>query len=102
MLSSLSTQHQTIPALAPNLDIRPVVVQEPGSEGRRPRPRGTGKLLTTSEQGVGLALLRLEQVEGAEKGDLRLEFDASGGEGKDTWIAAHWWPDWWPHSEAEQ
>jgi hypothetical protein len=62
------------------------------SETPLPRPRGTGKLLT-SLRGVGLALLRLEQVEGVEKGHLELEVETPEGH---KHVVSHWWPDWWP------
>ncbi|EJD01324.1 Aminomethyltransferase folate-binding domain-containing protein [Fomitiporia mediterranea MF3/22] len=57
----------------------------------KPRVRGTGKLLS-STQGVGLALLRMEQVELVEKGILKFHID-------ETWRISHWWPDWWPRQE---
>lgn len=81
------------------LDIRPSLTHAPG-EGRVARPRGTGKLLSTVK-GVGLALLRLEHVEGLERGDLKFELlngEASvSGNGDDTpWLVTPWWPDWWP------
>lgn len=59
-----------------------------------PKPRGTGKLLT-SVQGVGLALLRLEQIAALQKGNLKLELESSSGE--KAWAISPWWPDWWPH-----
>ncbi|KAG6890270.1 hypothetical protein C0992_002536 [Termitomyces sp. T32_za158] len=66
-------------------------------EGARslPRPRGTGRLLTSS-QGIGLALLRLEQVEAVEQGELSLRFNVDSGPSEGTWEIQHWWPDWWP------
>ncbi|KAF8640114.1 hypothetical protein AX17_001350 [Amanita inopinata Kibby_2008] len=72
------------------LDIRPIVVEKEGSQSA-PRPRGAGRLLTSS-QGIGLALLRLEHVEAVMKGALQLQFE---NEGK-TWRVLPWWPSWWP------
>jgi len=81
------------------LDIRASLTHAPG-EGRVARPRGTGKLLSTVK-GVGLALLRLEHVEGLEKGDLKFELlGVESGNGDDTpWLVTPWWPDWWPKGE---
>ncbi|KAF8897474.1 Aminomethyltransferase folate-binding domain-containing protein [Infundibulicybe gibba] len=81
-----------------NIDIRATPTTQ--SETRTPRPRGTGKLLT-SMQGVGLALLRLEHVEGVEKGGLKFEVEIPDGEEKKTWGISHWWPDWWPHEKTD-
>jgi hypothetical protein len=60
-----------------------------------PRPRGHGRLLT-SHDGVGLALMRLEHIEGVEKGDYKLELHVRHGDSTETWRVSHWWPDWWP------
>jgi len=84
---------------APGLDIRASLTHAPG-EGRVARPRGTGKLLSTVND-VGLALLRLEHVDGLEKGDLKFELlsgevDASGNGDGTSWLVKPWWPDWWP------
>jgi len=81
------------PSFPSGLDLRAVVARSPEDGSRVPRPRGNGKLLI-SIQGVGLALLRLEHIEGAEKGDFRIEFDVTGEDGKATWAVSHWWPDW--------
>ncbi|KAG5638998.1 hypothetical protein H0H81_007906 [Sphagnurus paluster] len=88
------------PSFPTNISIQPTVVRQPDDKRTIPRPRGTGKLLS-SEQGVGLALLRLEHVEAAERGDLRLEFNVESGEGRGTWAVSHWWPDWWPQRPSE-
>ncbi|EPQ59268.1 Aminomethyltransferase folate-binding domain-containing protein [Gloeophyllum trabeum ATCC 11539] len=87
----------TLPAngatFQPGLDVRASVNHSPDDSRPMPRPRGTGKLLS-STQGVGLALLRLEHVEGWEKGDIGLSFEE--GEQKTNWSISPWWPDWWP------
>ena len=88
----------------PGLDIRASLTHAPG-EGRIARPRGTGKLLSTTKE-VGLALLRLEHIEGLERGDLKFELEREGvgasDNGEDTqWLVAPWWPDWWPNKVEE-
>lgn len=85
---------------APGLDIRASRTLAPG-EGRIARPRGTGKLLCTIKE-VGLALLRLEHVEGLERGDLKFELQGeevgASDKGENTqWLVTPWWPDWWPN-----
>lgn len=67
-----------------------------GDAASRPRPRATGKLLTTiPERGVGLALLRLEHLDAVERGDLSLNVDTEGGK----FEVQHWWPDWFPRTK---
>jgi len=88
----------------PGLDIRASRTHAPG-EGRIARPRGTGKLLNTIKD-VGLALLRLEHVEGLERGDLKFELQGekvgASDNGEDTpWLVTPWWPDWWPSKVEE-
>jgi len=90
---------QPQPRFMPGLDIRASLTHAPG-EGRVARPRGTGKLLSTVND-VGLALVRLEHVEGLEKGDLKFELlmgeiGGSGGGDGAPWLVTPWWPDWWP------
>lgn len=75
-------------------DIRAVVCKTPDGPAV-PRPRGTGKLLTVTHD-VGLALLRLEQVESVQNGTLSFEVDADGAQ---KLPVVHWWPDWWPHAD---
>lgn len=88
----------------PGLDIRASRTHAP-AEGRIARPRGTGKLLNTIKD-VGLALLRLEHVEGFERGDLKFELQgeemgaSDNGEGT-QWLVTPWWPDWWPNKVEE-
>jgi hypothetical protein len=89
------TPRPDAPSYPTNLDIRASVNRGLDANRAVPRPRGHGKLLS-SYQGVGLALMRLEHVEGVERGDLALEFDVSHGDNKETWRVSHWWPDWWP------
>ncbi|EGO01973.1 hypothetical protein SERLA73DRAFT_151007 [Serpula lacrymans var. lacrymans S7.3] len=76
-------------------------------DGERP-PRGTGTLLSTILApahgiSIGLALLRLEHVEGAQKGDIDLAVKSTQGDdasGEKTWQVQHWCPDWWPNQES--
>ncbi|KAI9510448.1 Aminomethyltransferase folate-binding domain-containing protein [Russula earlei] len=93
-------QHE--PNITSGRDIRASLTRAPG-EGRVARPRGTGKLLSTVKN-VGLALLRLEHVDGLERGDLRFELvdgEASVSDNGDStsWLVTPWWPDWWPKVE---
>lgn len=84
--------------LPSSLDIRLVVPPEELADGEAaPRPRATGKLLT-SMRGVGLALLRLEHLDAVERGDLSLQVDAGEAGSFDV---RHWWPDWFPRSGDE-
>ena len=80
------------PDITPGSDIRPEIL-ETGEDAPRVRPRGTGRLLS-STRGIGLALLRLEQVEAVEQGKARFTIIAGGGEQK--WQVTPYWPDWWP------
>ena len=61
-----------------------------------PRPRGTGKLLS-SIGNIGLALLRLEHVEGVNRGltTLYMEVGTEGYE-RQTWRVVNSWPAGWP------
>ncbi|KAA1466181.1 Aminomethyltransferase folate-binding domain-containing protein [Dentipellis sp. KUC8613] len=119
--STLSPSSSTIPNFRPHLSIRASHSVSPNEDGvRRPRPRGTGKLLT-NVNGVGLALLRLEHVEAALRGELAFELDYSaeqgdvstnlpsawtGGIGEDEvkgasddgrqWKVTPWWPEGLP------
>ncbi|KNZ79866.1 Putative transferase CAF17, mitochondrial [Termitomyces sp. J132] len=83
------------PSYPSNLAISSTRIRSPDDTRSLPRPRGTGKLLTSS-QGIGLALLRLEQVEAAEQGELSLGFNVEGGPSEGAWEIQHCWPDWWP------
>ncbi|KAJ7638754.1 Aminomethyltransferase folate-binding domain-containing protein [Roridomyces roridus] len=80
------------PSFASGLDIRAVPT---GAGEPRPKPRGNGKLLS-SFNGMGLALLRLEQVEAAERGEVTFSMDVETDGTISTWGVSHWRPDWWP------
>lgn len=82
------------PLYPSDLDIRPVVLHKEES-GSSPRPRGSGKLLT-SLQGVGLALLRLEHVEAVMQGNLQLQIIDESGK---TRVVSPRWPRWWPRQQ---
>ncbi|KAK2466161.1 hypothetical protein APHAL10511_001803 [Amanita phalloides] len=77
------------PLYPSGLDIRTVALHEEYKNS--PRPRSSGKLLT-SLQGVGLALLRLEHVEAVMKGNMQLQFVDK----EKTWAVTPRWPSWWP------
>ena len=87
-----------VPEIPPGVEIRPEAV-ETGDQIGRPRFRGTGRLLSTT-QGVGLAVLRLEQVEAVEQG--RARFILSAGEGQPLWQATPYRPDWWPNPPPQE
>ncbi|KAI0751419.1 Aminomethyltransferase folate-binding domain-containing protein [Daedaleopsis nitida] len=91
-LSSIDRVSEDVPAIPPETDIRPQLVQTGDENTPRVRPRGTGKMLS-STRGVGLALLRLEQVEAAEGG--KAKFALTSAEGLE-WGVTPCWPDWWP------
>ncbi|KAJ3999544.1 Aminomethyltransferase folate-binding domain-containing protein [Lentinula boryana] len=72
----------------PNVDIRP----SSATGGSGPQLRGSGKLLSNSH-GIGLALLRTEQVEGVASGSLELHLTSESGA---SCSVKPWWPEWWP------
>ncbi|KAI0320225.1 Aminomethyltransferase folate-binding domain-containing protein [Amylostereum chailletii] len=78
----------------PQTPIRASPTHSPG-EGRVPRPRGTGALLSNT-QGVGLALLRLEHVDKVQTGDLKLELASAEGE---PLRVTPWRSEYWPVPE---
>ncbi|KAL6306687.1 Aminomethyltransferase folate-binding domain-containing protein [Sparassis latifolia] len=80
-------------------DIRTHHVSTQDDGAPKPRPRGTGKLLS-SIHGVGLALLRLEHVSAVENGTATFELKVDGDDR--TWGVSHRWPDWWPRPTLEQ
>ncbi|KAH7344930.1 hypothetical protein B0J17DRAFT_637596 [Rhizoctonia solani] len=67
----------------------------PTDPNRPTRPRGTGTLLS-NVHGMGLALLRLEHVEGVERGELVMSFTQMGNKGTENWIVQPRRPAWWP------
>ncbi|THV08625.1 Aminomethyltransferase folate-binding domain-containing protein [Dendrothele bispora CBS 962.96] len=72
-------------SLSPGLDIHPVVITD------RPKPRGSGRLLS-STHGVGLALLRTDWVGDVERSNISLELR----DGSKKLFATPSWPNWWP------
>jgi hypothetical protein len=96
--TTLSTATTTFPA---GLDIRASPIGLSENDRPTPRPRGTGKLLS-SIQGTGLALLRIEHIMAAQKGTLRLEFETENEKLEKTkWVVSPWWPYWWPRRPPE-
>lgn len=84
-------------------DIRPKVIFAPGDTlSPKVRPRGTGKLLSTTH-GVGLAMLRLEHVDAFQRGEIQLTFESeeTGDSTKSIWGVTPWRPSWWPSLSAE-
>ncbi|KAJ6515960.1 Aminomethyltransferase folate-binding domain-containing protein [Mycena sanguinolenta] len=94
--SELIEPSPDMPVFPPGLDIRGAINQTL-EDTPQPRPRGNGKLLSSSN-GLGLALLRLEQVEAAEEGKLTFSMDVEGDDGT-SWGVSHWRPEWWPRKE---
>ena len=80
-----------------DIDIKAVNKSTPAEGAPRTRPRGTGKLLSTTH-GVGLALLRLEHVSAVEEGraDLEFELPSQDGNSNSKYTVRPWTPDWWP------
>ncbi|KAF8609332.1 Aminomethyltransferase folate-binding domain-containing protein [Ceratobasidium sp. AG-I] len=62
---------------------------------RPTRPRGTGTLLS-NVNGLGLALLRSEHVEGVERGDLAMSLSLEGDGGSSKLSIQPRRPSWWP------
>jgi len=87
------------PSFPPSIDIRASMTRSSIDDRPTPRPRGTSKLLS-STQGVGLALLRLDHVEGAARGEMALGFEFGEEKMEEKvprkWEVTSWWPDWWP------
>lgn len=52
---------------------------------------------------VGLALLRIQQIEAAEGGEADLEIETTNGENTEvrTWTVKHWRPESWPLIQSE-
>ncbi|KAI0771921.1 Aminomethyltransferase folate-binding domain-containing protein [Trametes elegans] len=82
---------EDVPSLSPGLDIRPTITRT-DDQTPTPRPRGTGVLLS-STRGVGLALLRLEQVDLVKQGRAKFSLTDSGGK---PWLVTAYQPHWWP------
>lgn len=88
------TLNPSLPSLPTDSDIKPVLTPRAPDDDLPPipRPRGSGKLLTNM-QGVGLALMRLEQLDAATRGDMTLQ--VQGPEGK-MYGVSHWVPEGFP------
>ncbi|KAH9844007.1 Aminomethyltransferase folate-binding domain-containing protein [Rhodofomes roseus] len=97
--SGSPTPTAELPSFPSDLDIR-AQRTEVDDGPPRPRPRGTGKLLSSTKS-VGLALLRLEHVAAVENGSAVFEIEV-GEEKKTKWKVTSWWPDWWPHMPESQ
>ncbi|KAG6900924.1 hypothetical protein C0993_004361 [Termitomyces sp. T159_Od127] len=92
--------------------ILPVVIRKPGvppddtvtpssQAPSYPSDISISSMHIRSPEGARLALLRLEQVEAAEQGELSLRFNVNSGPSEGTWEIQHWWPDWWPRRVEE-
>ncbi|EKM59706.1 uncharacterized protein PHACADRAFT_114810 [Phanerochaete carnosa HHB-10118-sp] len=101
----LNAEGSSTPSLPSGTDIRVRSITANPDGTRKPKPRGTGKLLT-SVDGVGLALLRLEHVTAAEKGESEFYINRPNSDGSmaETVSVQPWRPEWWPmfRLESEQ
>ncbi|GJE84610.1 aminomethyltransferase folate-binding domain-containing protein [Phanerochaete sordida] len=100
----LGAEGSAAPSLPAGTDIRVRAIASSPDGARKPRPRGTGKLLSSID-GVGLALLRLEQASAVEKGESEFYVDATADDGSSISVpVSSWRPEWWPEfrSESEQ
>ncbi|KAJ3485042.1 hypothetical protein NLI96_g5233 [Meripilus lineatus] len=95
-----SSTENAIPPLEAGQDIKVVLSERGQGDAPRPRPRGTGKLLS-SVKGVGLALLRLEHVNMVLKGSATFQLDVSSGSEQHQANVLPWIPSWWPISFEE-
>ncbi|KAF7355257.1 Aminomethyltransferase folate-binding domain-containing protein [Mycena sanguinolenta] len=82
----------------PNSPPSETIVPSPDMPTRPSHGRGENGKLLSSSNGLGLALLRLEQVEAAEEGKLTFSMDVEGEDGT-SWGVSHWRPKWWPQRE---
>ncbi|KAF7332180.1 Aminomethyltransferase folate-binding domain-containing protein [Mycena kentingensis (nom. inval.)] len=87
------TPNPNLASFPAHLEIKPVL-----SDPQTTRTRGSGKLLS-SVNGVGLALMRLEQVEAAEQGKLGFALDVKVEGATKRWQVSHWRPEWWPQPD---
>ncbi|QRW05405.1 glycine cleavage system T protein [Ceratobasidium sp. AG-Ba] len=65
------------------------------TSNRPTRPRGTGTLLS-NVNGLGLALLRLEHVDGVEQGELEMNLVLPTDQHSAKWMVRPKRPTWWP------
>lgn len=86
---SIFEPRSSIAAIASGTDINTIARH---SSDRPLRIRGGGKLLSVYH-GMGLALLRAEQVEAVVNGQGELVLDSNGDT---SWKLQPWWPDVWP------
>ncbi|CAE6457445.1 unnamed protein product [Rhizoctonia solani] len=99
-IQNLLEPNPSIPRLPVQTSIQAerLVGSSPIDSNRPTRPRGTGTLLS-NVHGVGLALLRLEHVEGVERGELVMSFTQMGSTGPKNWIVQPRRPAWWPAAD---
>lgn len=80
--------------LPPGSEIKTVI--EDGKDA--PKPRGSGKLLS-NVGGLGLAMLRLEHVNGVRRGVYRFDIPDQNGP---ALSASPLLPSWWPFPVADE
>lgn len=89
-MSFMSDRGTTLPeSFPPGTPIQTTIT---ASDPPRPKPRGSGKLLTTIDD-VGLALLRIEHVDSVQVGEMGMEIVSTEGE-KARVLPRRlgWWP----------
>ena len=65
------------------------------------KSRSSNKLLS-SVNNDALALLRLDQVSAAEKGEISFRLAGKEGRTLEDCTLTHHWPDWWPKVATEE
>ncbi|TCD63121.1 ccr4 associated factor [Steccherinum ochraceum] len=88
------------PNFPPNLEISSRYIQEPADGQPASRVKNA---LVSNARGVGLAMLRTEDVDAWEAGEsvLEFDFDAGSGVGMDKWHVSPSKPVWWPNPVRE-
>ncbi|KAG8907067.1 ccr4 associated factor [Tulasnella sp. 403] len=101
VLPSTGAGETSLPILTPQTPIHAAWTIQSTPETPRPRPRGPGKLLSSTPEGYALALLRLEVFQAAEQGEMDLSIqntnkgDEESGEASTLKVVAKR-PEWWP------
>lgn len=91
--------HTAFPLPSPGTEVRLTALDKPTARGR-----SSGRILSTQD-GVGLALLRIEQVESVWRGDGKMTVsfgvEEEGKEGISGWEIRPFASRWWPVKAAE-
>jgi len=95
-LAASSSPSETLSASIPAQT--PIAVSWKSPAPGQARPRGTGRLLSSTEEGHALALMRLEHLEAFEAGAMALRVEHDGR----TWDVIPRRPEWWPVAPESQ